>query len=365
MIIVSFFRNKPIKIALILILSLGCISVSGQNSSQAGVIQGKVYDASTGNPIPNALVKVWYFSDFNNPLSITTDRSGYFRFKENFSDQSNVFLMLTVDGFETFYKSIYTKYKGEDLRINLNRPKSNELLVETLFRGNQIYGISDGMFYKVNGTVNSKDNFFFPDLRNRSEVVVEMMNAMQVDGSIAQNDEEVFHKCKKVWLFLRQKTKNVMPVNGTYDPEIKPAVEFLFPNTITGKAVKAWPSIYEYAMCLQKFGFIPLMNCTSHALATAAFMHLAGIPSDNIAVERMTSTFSWRQEHWTVIVKMYGIWYWFDPQWSQFRFPSFSNIQSIPEVTTKNCYNTPFEIVTLPGSTISKVPYCGPNGKVE
>jgi len=365
MILRSFLRRKSIGITLILSLLFGCISVSGQNGLQAGVIQGKVYDSSTGKPIPNAEVKVWHFSNMENPFLAITDKNGSFLFRENFSNQSNVFLMLTVDGFETFYKPIYTKYKGENLTIKLNRPKPNELLVETRFRGNHIYGISNGSFFKVYGEINSQDNFFFPDLSNRSAEVIELMKAIGVDGSKALTDEEIYDRCKKVWQFLKQKTKNAMPNNGVYPPEIKPAIDFLFPTVKTGKAVKAWPSINEYAKCLQKFGFIPLQNCTSHSLAAAAFMSLAGIPADNIAVERMTSTFSWRQEHWAVIVKMHGIWYWFDPLWAQADFPSYENIHSIPENTSRNCYNMPFEIVTLPGASINRVPYCGPEGKAN
>nr|WP_320119804.1 RICIN domain-containing protein [uncultured Marinifilum sp.] len=289
---------------------------------------------------------------------VSPNSKGYYNFTNvNLSDKWMATIEATAPGLVSANLFLH-KTRKANMTLTLKKPKPGNIVLKTKARGNYEYAKIGNHYVYVDGVVtSSRSNFFFKDINLRTPRVNKLLADIGVSGYVASTDKEIWEICQKTWEFFGKNKKSTM---RTKDPMVKKANKEFCSSNPNG-SVKYWPTIDQYAGSYEKYGFLPIGNCTSHALSFAALLHAAGVPANKMAVERFPVTHA--SEHWAVIIKFNDIWYWFDPQWATTPFPAFANLCNVGASTFDFAH--PIEIVTLPGSNINYVPCCGKEGIVH
>ncbi len=336
-------------------------------------------DGKTGTPFTNIIsqpkgrvavpegydigkVEVFFYSKkygSKSPLVTKPDASGAFSFPNASIDDSDVVAVLLAVG-EGLASDSYQYHKNRragNIVLTLKEAPEGSTLFESMNRGYIPYRPS-GYWVNSAGTITHDDSFFFRNLDLPSPEKKRLCELIGVSGAVAQSDEEIYEITRKTWEFIRAKGKNAL---GSKDPTVAKAFDECMETTTNG-AVKYWPTIEQFVQTYDRYGFIPLGNCSSNALAFAAMLRTAGLPADKVAVERLL--YDWYRDHWAVIVEMQDHWYWYDSTLAintAKPFPQFDALKCIPQAISQFNYDMPFELFPVPGSTIDYVPYCGPD----
>ncbi|PKL19297.1 MAG: hypothetical protein CVV49_01560 [Spirochaetae bacterium HGW-Spirochaetae-5] len=348
-----------------------------------GVVKTYSIDSKSGTRrtqrVDSYSIDVWYFNpkDPKNQYvkgeTIETDNTGKFILPEKYSAEQTLMLLANHPDRETVQTLIYPSRGDRTVEIaSESYDAENYILLDTRYRGKKYYYEENGVFYFKNGIITRRDDFFFTDINKRTPSVNALIKELGGNGKVS-TDAEMVTRVNSVWSFLK---KNVKPSMGTKDPKVTEAMEFLFRNAYNNpaqagglKSVKRWPTIEEYADTYAKYGFIPLGNCTSHSQGAATLLYAAGLPADKFFISKFNYDMSWIVEHWVIAVNINNRWYSIDPQ------AAGVNLGTTPETFAVNPYFTNentsydftkcFEAVLLPGSAITKVPYCGDPAKVR
>jgi hypothetical protein len=317
-------------------------------------------------------VEVWIFNpdDKGDPYLLSeiieTDNLGRFLVPSKYMAESSLMLLAHRDNRSSGMavlrpKSGQTSMSG----LTLDRYTTAEyVLVPTMYRGKQWYKYQDGYFYRVNGIVTRWDDFFFPEINNRSPVVKEFLAEVfpGLDLGQAKSDQEIVIKFNAVFRFLDSKTKSAM---GGDDQLATEASAYLFRNCTKSpeSPVSRWPTLQEYAETWKKFGFLPSGNCTSWSQMTATLLYAVGVPPDRFCVSKFHYDPSWRFEHWVIGLNLNGRWFNIDPQHARVVRPNrpedFDMHYWETYVKKTYDYTKPFEVFVLPGSNLNQVPYMG------
>ncbi len=315
---------------------------------------GEVIDVETGRPIPNATITVYNTNVIKiEPHIRQTDLDGRFKFDVIEGIKFGYRIVISAPGYGSKYVDGHTNYSCVFTTYKLT-PQKNNLLLPNGALGEWLYKEVNGeMFYEY-GTVLHKDKEFFKKVK--FEGAAEQLNLirekMDVTDRLALSDEEIFEQLKKVWNFWCVSTKSFMGSN--VDPIIAEARKY---EEAESQVKGQWPSIQRYAQCYNKYGFIPVGNCTSNTLAFANLLTLTGIPNEKLAIEVMNPINKANGEHWSVIVRLKGKWFWIDPQSRHIKLTTLDDFTSFPKVTGL-AYDKPYKVYPFPGNTMNKVPLC-------
>jgi len=317
-------------------------------------------------------IEIWYFdrSDNKEPYKkkalVKTDWKGEFTLGESYKDYETIFLLSKSEERASVYAPLYPKSGKNSIDAFTSEKYSSPeyLLVDTLYRGKQYYYENEGYFYRKNGIVTNRQDFFFYDItkidRNNTSVK-NLINA--IGGSKpATTDEEIAKRFSGVFSFFKDKTKSSM---GGAEIAVKEAADYMFRNCRQSSShpVTRWPSFQEMADTYAKYGFIPVGNCTANSQVMATLLYISGVPADKFFVAKYHYDMSWYVEHWVIAVNIGKRWYAIDPQ-----FKNVVNIKSAADFKKgdwerytgkSHDYKKPFEAWLLPGSTIKAVPYLG------
>jgi len=325
----------------------------------------------------NQDVEIWKFNPkdrknrYKKVEQVRTDSNGRFKVPQKYSREHGLFLMSRFDDRETAYKK-FSPARGENsIQLVSNRyDNKNYVLMNTKHRGKQYYYFNNGYLYMKKGIVTRKDSFFFPHINNRNTSQIRsLIRALGGSSAEVYNDRDLVKRIEGVWNFLSKHAKHSL---GSKDPEIKEAKEYLFRNSYTSpnqtkglKSVKSWPSIQDYADTFDRYGYIPMGNCTAWSQATATLLYAAGVPADSFFVAKINYDMSWIVEHWIIAFNMNNRWYTLDPQTSASDIvndlKNFGLRKNPYYRNRKSGFDSekPFEAVLLPGSGITHVPFCG------
>ncbi|HPJ43829.1 MAG TPA: RICIN domain-containing protein [Spirochaetota bacterium] len=317
-------------------------------------------------------IEIWYFdrSDSKEPYkkkgAVKTNWKGEFTLGEAYKDYETIFLLSKSEDRASVFAPLYPKRGKTSLEgFSSNKYDSPDyLLVDTMYRGKQYYYEKDGYFYRENGIITNRQDFYFPDLTtvNRSNPAVKKLLSAIGGSTPARNDEEIAKKFSAVYLFFKTQTKDSM---GTADSTVKAAADYMFRNCrkTSSSPVTRWPSFQEMADTYSTYGFIPVGNCTANSQVMATLLYMAGVPADKFFVAKFHYDMSWYVEHWIIAVNIGKRWYALDPQ-----FKNVVNIKGAADfqkayweryIAKTYDYKKPFEAWLLPGSNIKAVPYLG------
>jgi hypothetical protein len=311
---------------------------------------GKVSDAVTGRPISTATVTV-YNTNIPQwvPHAEQVKADGTFQFAAIEGIKHGYRVVISAPGYGSRWTTGHTTLEEEYLDIQLI-PQDGYKAVAYEHFGQWLYEKAEDGYFYVDGQTESRDDYFFPVTSERIPgVVADLKREIGLDGKKAITDEEIYEQFKKVWEFWRTHTKSGM--GRLNEPEIKPAYDFLFEQA--GK----WPSIQKYAESFQRFGFFLTMNCSATTIQFANLLTLTGISRDKLAIEVMHPINTASGEHWAVILKIKGHWFWIDPQCTSIPMPAYHWMKSIPAAKHYS-YETPFKVYTFPGASNLRVPLC-------
>ncbi|MBI9103196.1 MAG: RICIN domain-containing protein [Spirochaetales bacterium] len=333
---------------------------------------GRVTNAKTGAPVPNASICITNTNDNNDSQYWeNSDGDGNFKFDVMDSIKYGYHITVSADGYGSASIPSHKQYDNGPHTIELT-PSQGYKEVEFgrygtwLYEksriesaGGPVYGTTNSYYSYLDGETVSRDHYFFYDNRNRTRIVLDLMDAIGLDRRPAETDEEIYNQLSKVWNFWVKNSHSIGFSDIT--PENQEAMDFMNHSADfeTEYSKSHWPAIEDYAKVYEHSGFIPSQNCTSHTLAFASLMTLTGIPRSKMAVEAMHMTESFSGEHWAFLIRLNGIWYWIDPQYKTSRLSPLENFTSIPANTIQAAYDKPFKIYTLPGSEELSVPLCG------
>lgn len=320
-------------------------------------------------------IEIWYMdrNDKRNPYklkrTIKTDSYGSFYLGK---DTDNVFLLTKTSGRASSFTTLYKRSKDKNLKnlVSYKYEANRYVLVDTLYRGKQYYYKYNNMYYRKNGKITRRDDFFFPELTkiNRNNAAVKNLLSDIGAGSTALTDDEIAKRVEGVFNFLRTKKKSSM---GSKDPKVQAAMEYIFRNCrkSTTAPVDRWPSFQEIADTYQKFGFVPAGNCTSNSQLAATLLYAAGVPTDKFFVSKFRYNMSWYVEHWVIALKIGRRWHSLDPQHAkQIKLKSakdFENPYWEKYLGKTFDYKKPFEAYLLPGSNIKRLPYLGDPSELD
>lgn len=361
------FATTLLSIALWLnFFTINALSASEKEYPITGKVE-KQTPAGNFKPVEKARVQVWIYDkdkkDYKKAKRVKTDRNGSYNIGTEFNEQSSIFLIVDKPGLASGYKVVRPERDEHTVNFILEKPERNPM-IRTKYRGYQFYELKDGFYYRFDGKVTNKPDFFFPKIKETNKSTENLLSAMGLSRKKVKSDEDILKRLEKVWNFLDQNAKNVI---GNNDPQVKQAYEYLFKDCrkSPNSPVARWPSMKEYAATWEKFGFLPLANCTAWAQATATLMYHAGISPNKFAVTKIHYNMSWHVEHWIIGIQLNNRWYYLDPAMT--KGPSFDNIKSFSSYPPTSFLGgasgydceKPFEIYILPGSGIRGVPFCG------
>jgi len=335
---------------------------------------GRRYIVSPGS----SKIEVWYMdrSDRKNPYKkktvIRTVKNGEFNAGDRFNDFDDIFLLSKNEGRSSAFITLYPKRKKTKIEnfISEKSEQENYVLVDTMYRGKQYYYARDSYYYRKNGKVTRRQNFYFPNLDrvNKNNYAVRRL-LKDIGGSRpARSDDDIARRIESVFAFVRTKTKSAM---GSRDPKVRAANDYFYKNCRTrkGAPLRRWPSFQEMADTYQRFGFIPKGNCTSNSQIAASLLYMAGVPADKFFVAKFHYDMSWYVEHWVLAVNIGKRWYSLDPQHANvIRLKSakdFTTARWERYIAKRYDYKKPFEAYLLPGSSIQAVPYVGDPSEIK
>ena len=315
--------------------------------------QGKVIDKNTGKPIANAKIDVFNpTKKTNNIFTVYSNSRGEFKFNPIPSIEYVYKIIISAKNYGSKVIDFHTAYKCE-YTVHKLEPKGKGKLVDCKHLGKWKYNKKGDTYYFNNGVAENRDNYFFPRTKfeGTQELLEELKKDMGLTNAIPKNDAEVYEIFRKVWAFWKKHKRDGMRDKA----RTKEAGDFLFPKSpgIRGR----WPSIEEYAISFYKFGYFAAYNCSASSIQFANLLSITNIPKDQVAIEVMYSKKFENVEHWSVILKIYGTWFWFDPQATWTNVPAINYRKSIP-YDAKLFYANPFKIIRFPGETNLKVPLC-------
>jgi hypothetical protein len=316
-----------------------------------------------GYNMDNVVVKFYLKKYVTAPLTTKPNANGYYSFPDaEIDDEDYVGVVLAeADGLVSDHYKYHKTIAPGKIELNLTYPPKDSKLVNSQHRGNIPFAEKGKYYINIKGLVtNNRHNFFFRDLNKQTSQKSQIRELIGVSGTDAQSDKEIYDILKKTWEFYSKAKKSAMfnPSN-----EVKQAFNESLNRDKPHDPVSYWTTVEQFVNIYNKYGFIPIGNCSSQALAFAAFLRAAGVPANKMAIERLY--YDYYQDHWAIIVEIKDRWYWFDPTYSHFNFPSFENLNSIPKNRKGFNYHIPFEIITVPGSTLDYVPYCGEDGVIS
>ena len=317
-------------------------------------------------------IEVWYFdpddkkSPYKKKCVARTNRKGEFDLGDAYNDYDTIFLLSKSEDRASAYTSLYPK-SGKISIEGFESDKYNSsdyVLVDTMYRGKQFYYEKDGYFFRKNGIVTNRQDFFFYNITNvnRSNAAVKKLLSAIGGDSPARSDEEIAEKFAKVYSFFKDKTKSSM---SKEDSTVKAAADYMFRNCrkTSSSPVTRWPSFEEMADTYSKYGFIPVGNCTANSQVMATLLYMAGVPADRFFVAKFHYDMSWYVEHWVIAVNMGKRWYALDPQFKNvIRIKGAADFEKASwerYISKTYDYKKPFEAWLLPGSKIKAVPYLG------
>jgi len=337
-------------------------------------------DAKTGNAMANGIplpmgkvvvpqgykvedVEISFFSNkYTKPLVTRPNSVGEFSFPDaDVKDEYVAVLLAAADGLISDSYQYHKTIRAGKLVLNLKAAPEGTQLVKSFNRGNILYKKGSNYWINSQGNINSDDNFFFSDLSIPTNEKKELVKAMGVSGVEAKTDKEIYEITKKCWQYFSNNTKSIFGNNGDKTELVKQVLKE-YTNAKGSGPVEYWTTVEQFMQMNKKYGFIAVGNCSSTALAFAAFLRTAGVPANKMAVERLL--YDWYRDHWAVLVEIKGQWFWFDPTYAGYGFPTYENLVCIPTSRAGFNYDLPYELITLPGSTINYVPYCGIKGKL-
>ena len=308
-------------------------------------------------------VEVFYYTNkySKSPLVTKPNERGDFSFPNaEISDKDYVAVLLIVaEGLVSEHYRYHKTQRVGNQTFNLKEAPAGTKLVKTFNRGSIPFKKGSKHWENTLGEINRQDDFFFRNITKNTPEKKQLCEIIGVSGADATTDEEIYQIAKKTWDFYKTNTKSGM---GNVPEDVKKAFDESMNRSRPNGPVTYWTTVEQFVQLYNKYGFMPVGNCSSQALAMAAFLRVAGIPADKMAVERMNYDFY--RDHWAVIIEMNDIWYWFDPTYSRSNFPDFISLQSIPKSRKGFNYDLPYEIIPLPGSSLNYVPYCGKEGMV-
>ena len=317
-------------------------------------------------------IEVWHVdrSDPKNMYKkikdIRTNIRGDFSLDESLMNEESLFLISRSNDSSSAYINAYPRsHKSGDLKLVTEKHNTGDyVLVDTLYRGKQYYYEQGGYFYRKNGIITNRQDFYFPSLTsvNRGNPAVKKLLGAIGGGAPAKSDDEIARRIESVMAFFRTGIKGSI---GNTDSKVSSASDFLYSNcrASTTAPVNRWPSFQEMADTYQKYGFIPAGNCTANSQIAATLLYMAGVPADRFFVAKFHYDMSWYVEHWVLAVNMEGRWFALDPQHNR-----VIKIQSADDfkrhaweryLSKAYDYKKPFEAWLLPGSKIKAVPYLG------
>jgi len=353
-------------------------SGSSGNIAQGSLTEGKLQAYNYGSGSRKSVspgrteIEIWHMdrTDKKNPYKrlgvVYSDLRGKFKLPEKYKKESSLFLLTKKAGFSSAYRLFFPASGKVDFS-NLNLSKysdSKHILVDTKYRGKQYYHENDGYFYRNDGKITRRYDFFFHDINriNRSNANAAKLLKAIGGGSRAVTDEQIVGKLKSVLAFFKKNTRSSMQ---SKDKNAMAAMAYMFRNCRTNpKApVSRWPSFQEMADTYGKYGFIPVGNCTANTQVAATLLYAAGVSADKFFVSKFHYDMSWYVEHWVLAVHIGKRWYSIDPQQK-----NVIRIKSVKDfkkpyweryISGSYDYKKPFEAWLLPGSKISAVPYLG------
>ncbi len=287
----------------------------------------------------------------------TLNNSGSIDLGNKYNEESSMLFVVSKEGFISDHQSAYPKKGNRSVKLKLTRPAGNEKLVETSWRGRRAYYEYNGNYYRKDGEITRRYDFFFPSSNVDNQAVRKLKNEIKA-GPVAKTDQEILEKIKSVFEFLDKKGKSSMGK----DERAKEAGNDLFSGGRKGEnyPLDRWPRFDEYARVYDKYGFIPLGNCTANSQAAATLLLAAGVPADKFAVSKFHYSASWSVEHWVLIFYINDKWFYLDPQSAgRVRIDKVENFRSYPKVRGAWDITMPFELYVPPGSNINRVPYVG------
>lgn len=326
--------------------------------------QAAIYNGDTQQPIAGAKIKAGYYFDGSYHYSETTSNAkGQFNFVEDkIVKYGNLRLKIESSDYGALDKETRKGYKDFGTKILLY-PKQGRKVEESLYEGLKVYGAYDGWYYREDGSVVDGTFNYFHDLSSNAPEILNLRNAMGVDGMMAKNDVEILERLSKVWAFWKTQTKTIMLLE-TRSNEVKAANEYAKSiSNVTNK--EQWPGITVDAKVFSKYGYILTGACSSQAIKFARLLSLAGIPHTKLAITRFHYNAEHQGEHWSTIVKLNNIWYWFDTNYAfNSSIPSeLNSMHCIPKNEPGFDYERPFEVILLAGGKLTKVPLVGERGK--
>jgi hypothetical protein len=311
-------------------------------------------------------VKVYFYSkNHRQPIVKSPNADGTFSFPEaNVVENDYVAVVRTeAEGLTSAAYQFHKSKKAPPLNFDLKRAPAGTQLVKTKHRGNIPYRSNGKYLINTEGNVNSDDHFFFRDLQKNTNEKQQLRKLIGVSGQEGQTDKEIYDITLKTWAFYAANTKSIFGNNGDMKETVRKAFDESGNEKWKNGPVEYWTTVEQFVQLYNKYGFMPVGNCSSAALAFAAMLRTAGVPANKMAVERML--YDHYRDHWAVIVEINDTWYWFDPTLSRESFPSYEKLTSIPSRPSPKDYEHPYEIITVPGSKLNYVPICGKDGKVE
>lgn len=327
---------------------------------------GSVSNRATGAPVSGATITVVNTNDSRDQqYTVRSGSDGSFAFDAIPSIRLGYDVIVSAPGYGSVAISSHKSRSNGPHSVRLE-PVQGYLQVDVGRFGTWLYeerelessaaherGTMRKYYAYRDGETESDDEFYFPFVHNRAPVVRELMASIGLDGSPAITDAEIYAELVKVWSFWEQHTRSVGLSN------LAPADQAAIDDLYLPEPLPRWPSVDEYAEVFRDHGFIPTQNCSSNTMAFAALMSLTGIDRSKMAIEVMHPVSSTTGEHWSVIIRLKGAWYWIDPQLRGAPLNPLETFASIPTRTSGLAYDTPFRIITFPGSEALMVPLCG------
>ena len=188
---------------------------------------------------------------------------------------------------------------------------------------------------RLAGQIVSNDEYFFPDLWVNNADITDLMADIGVPMTPTVSSSAMWARTGLIWWWMSGHTAT----NGSvYSTGI------------------AFPSIADMAWIYKQNGVIQRGACTSTAQLMATLMARAGIPVDRIALGHVHYTAT--ASHVYVLLLMPDGWYYLDPS-------DCTRMNQLPAYAERSSYGAhgydyihPFEINTLPGSSLNSVPLC-------
>lgn len=313
---------------------------------------GKIVDKLTGKAISKAKIVVYDPTrPTENMHTEYSDSNGEFKFNHIPSIKYVYKIIISSKNYGSIVIDWHTSYKC-DYTIHKLEPKGKGILVNCNHLGMWKYNREGDTYYYNNGVAENRDDYFFPKANDsNSEYVEKLKKEMNLRSDSLKTDAEAYQEFQKVWKFWKKHYKNGM----RFREETKEANKFLFPKNPGSKG--RWPSIGEYAEAYYKFGYLVNFNCSATSIQFANLLNLTTIPRDQIAIELCYSKEHKNIEHWSIIFKVYGTWFWYDPQCVWKDVARINYRMSFP-YDRDIFHASPFKIIRFPGENKLKVPLC-------